>query len=114
MYFRDRLSICEIARRTSLSRNTIKKWLASDSGNEPKYRRSPAPTKLTPYEPQLRQWLEADSYRPKRDRRTALMLFDALRKQGFTGSYTRVSEFVRRWREAPTFPNTRLRFSFGR
>jgi hypothetical protein len=28
------------------------------------------------------------------------MLFDALRKQGFPGSYTRVSEFVRRWREA--------------
>ena len=100
MYFRDRLSICEIARRTSLSRNTIKKWLASDSGKEPKYRRSPMQTKLTPYEPQLRQWLDADSYRPKRDRRTALRLFDELRKQGFTGSYTRVSEFVRRWREA--------------
>lgn len=100
MYFRDRLSICEIARRTSLSRNTIKKWLASDSGNEPKYRRSAAQTKLTPYEPRLRQWLEADSYRPKRDRRTALMLFDELQKQGFPGSYTRVSEFIRRWREA--------------
>jgi transposase len=100
MYFRDRLSICEIARRTSLSRNTIRKWLASDSGNVPKYRRSPAPTKLTPYEPQLRQWLEADSYRLKRDRRTALILFDELQKQGFPGSYTRVSEFIRRWREA--------------
>jgi transposase len=100
MYFRDRLSISEIARRTSLSRNTIKKWLASASGDEPKYRRSPVQTKLTPYEPRLRQWLEADSHRPKRDRRTALMLFDALQNQGFTGSYTRVSEFVRRWREA--------------
>jgi len=100
MYFRDRLSISEIARRTSLSRNTIKKWLATDSGNVPKYRRSPAPTKLTPYEPQLRQWLEADSYRLKRDRRTALILFDELQKQGFPGSYTRVSEFIRRWREA--------------
>ena len=95
MYFRDRLSISEIARRTSLSRNTIKKWLASASGDEPKYRRSPVQTKLTPYEPRLRQWLEADSHRPKRDRRTALMLFDALQNQGFTGSYTRVSEFVR-------------------
>jgi len=100
MYFRDRLSICEIARRTSLSRNTIKKWLASNGGNEPKYRRSPAQTKLTPYEPQLQQWLETDSYRPKRDRRTALMLFGELQKLGFPGSYTRVSEFVRRWREA--------------
>lgn len=35
MYFRDKLSVCEIARRTSLSRNTIKKWLACDGGREP-------------------------------------------------------------------------------
>lgn len=26
MYFRERLSISEIVRRTSLSRNTVKKW----------------------------------------------------------------------------------------
>lgn len=99
MYFRDRLSICEIARRTSLSRNTIKKWLEAEGGQEPKYRRSPVQTKLTPYEPLLRQWLEADSFRPKRDRRTALILFADLQKLGFPGSYSRVSEFVREWRE---------------
>lgn len=39
LYFREKLSISEIARRTSLSRNTIKKWLASDPATEPKYRR---------------------------------------------------------------------------
>jgi transposase-like protein len=27
MYFRDKLSRSEIARRTGLSRNTVKKWL---------------------------------------------------------------------------------------
>ena len=27
MYFREKLSVSEIGRRTSLSRNTIKKWL---------------------------------------------------------------------------------------
>jgi transposase-like protein len=35
MYFRDKLSVCEIARRTSLSRNTIKKWLACDRHSAP-------------------------------------------------------------------------------
>lgn len=49
MYFRDGLSIREIARRTSLSRNTIKRWLRAEAESEPKYRRPPAFKKLTPY-----------------------------------------------------------------
>jgi len=105
MYFRDKLSICEIARRTSLSRNTIKKWLACDGGQEPKYRRGSVPTKLTPFESQLRQWLEADSHRPKRDRRTSTVLFGSLRDLGFSGSYTIVHRFARHWREAGGKPS---------
>lgn len=58
MYFRDGLSIREIARRTSLSRNTIKRWLTAEGDVEPKYRRPAAFKKLTPYEAPLRQWLE--------------------------------------------------------
>ena len=71
MYFRDGLSVSEIARRTSLSRNTIRRWLAAEGGTEPKYQRAPQDTKLTPFEAPLRQWLETDRYRPKRERRTA-------------------------------------------
>lgn len=78
MYFREQLSINEIARRTSLSRNTIKKWLRVPEGCEPSYQRQQKPTKLTPFEDQLKQALLADSHRPKRDRRTALMLFAEL------------------------------------
>ncbi|MET3120286.1 transcriptional regulator with XRE-family HTH domain [Undibacterium sp. GrIS 1.8] len=37
MYFRDKLSIREIARRTNLSRNTISKWLKKEAMQEPKY-----------------------------------------------------------------------------
>ena len=76
MYFRDQLSINEIARRTSLSRNTVKKWLRQPNGSEPAYERRSMPTKLTPYEEQLKQALIADSYRPKRDRRTALKFLE--------------------------------------
>ena len=32
MYYRDKLSLSEIARRTSLSRNTVKKWLRKPKG----------------------------------------------------------------------------------
>jgi transposase len=42
MYFRDKLSINEIARRTSLSRNTVKKWLRMPSGTDPVYKRRPS------------------------------------------------------------------------
>jgi transposase len=99
-YFREKLSINEIARRTSLSRNTIKKWLRASEGSEPQYRRQEVPTKLSPFEEQLKQALLTDSHRPKRDRRTALMLFAELKKTGYEGSYTRVTNYVRKWREA--------------
>ncbi len=95
---RDGLSISEICRRTGLARNTVKRWLRAEEGAAPKYRRTEGATVLQPYEERLRQWLEADARRAKRDRRTALALFRQLKQLGFNGSYSRVSEYVRRWR----------------
>jgi transposase len=76
MYFSDQMSNNEIVRRTSLSRNTVKKWLRMPNGSEPAYQNRSMPTKLTPYEEQFKQALVADSYRPKRDRRTTLKLLE--------------------------------------
>ena len=98
MYFREQLSISEIQRRTSLSRNTIKTWLRKPEGSEPMYRRRAVPTKLTPFVAQLEQALATDAQRPKRERRTVLKLFAELQAAGFTGSYTRLSIFVRQLR----------------
>jgi len=95
---REGLSISEIGRRLGVTRNTVKRWLKADRGIEPKYRRKDSARLITAYEAELRSWLEADARRPKRDRRTALALFKQLRKAGFKGSYTRVTEFVRRFR----------------
>ena len=110
MFFREHLSISEIARRTTLTRNTIKKWLKAADGTEPKYRRPPKLTKLTPFEPKLLMALAADAHRPKRDRRNALMLFNEIKQQGFTGSYTRVTEFIRHWRNQSSATNTKSAF----
>ena len=87
MYFRDKLSINEIARRTSLSRNTVKKWLRMPTGTDPVYKRQPGSTKLSPFEDQLKRALIADSYRSKRERQTALKLLEELQKAGYEGGY---------------------------
>ena len=100
MFYREHLSISEIQRRTTLSRNTIKKWLQEPSSAVRKYQRaSKVIGKLTPYEPRLLLALEADSRRPKRDRRTALMLFNEIRQAGYTGGYSILTDFVRNWRQ---------------
>src|SRR5690606_25661599 len=92
MRLRDGLSITEIARRTSLSRNTIKAWLREPVRSEMQYRRRPGPREIGPYATALRQALEADARRPRRERRTAGKLYAQLREQGFGGSYARVTE----------------------
>lgn len=98
MYFREGLSIRQIERRTSLSRNTIRKWLRVPEGTEPRYRRVAVPGKLAPFEERLRAALETDSHRVRRERRTAFRLFQELREAGFSGGYTAVKDFVRDWR----------------
>jgi len=118
MYYRDKLSLSEIARRTSLSRNTVKKWLRAPKGAEPRYRRRHGENKIAPFADWLRQALETDAHRPRRDRRTADKLWRELRAKGFTGSYSRVTEFVREWRAVSGSAAARrafvpLRFALG-
>ena len=99
MHLREGKSISEIARRTSLSRNTIKKWLKAPQGAQPKYRRRPMPTKLAPFAQALVQALKTDGHRPKRERRTARALHEELKALGYEGGYTRLTDFIRDWRE---------------
>ena len=118
MRYRDVLFRSEIARRTGLSRTTVKKWLTASERVEPRYRRSAAPGKLTPFLDVLRQALEADARRPKRDRRTAKALYAELKAQGYAGGYTVLTDFIRHWREqaganAPTRASVPLKFELG-
>ena len=100
LHLRDRMSLSEIAKRTGLSRNTVRKWLGEAKVAIPKYRRQERPGKLTAFEEQLKLALEADGRRPKRDRRTARLLWAQVKDKGYIGGYTLVSDFIRAWRGA--------------
>jgi len=97
MFYRDGKSRSEIARRTGLSRTTVKKWIRAAAGIEPKYRRAGRPGKLTPFKEELVRALKADARRPRRDRRTALMLFAGIKANGYVGGYSAVTDFIRGW-----------------
>ena len=98
MYLRDGLPIREIARQTGLSRNTVRHWLRQPAMREPQYPERRVSTILDPWAEQLRQWLDTDRHRVKRERRTAVNLFHALQAQGYPGGYGRVCAFIRRWK----------------
>ena len=89
----------EISRMTGLSRNTVAKWLHREVDGPPKYRRGEQPSKLTAFHDALRQALKADARRPKHERRTAKALYAEIRRAGYEGGYTRVTDFIRAWRQ---------------
>ena len=101
MYFDDNISISEIGRKTNLTRKTVRRWLHRPTYSKPnchKVSRTLREKNIKPFEELLIHALEFDSVLPKKDQRTALTLFDEIQKQGFTGCYSRVTDFVREWR----------------
>ena len=98
MHRRDKKSVRAIARVTGLSRNTVRRWLRAPGDLEPHYERSVGVRKLTDYEAILIAALKADRLRHKHSRRTARALFLQIRAQGYRGSYSRVTDFIRAWR----------------
>ena len=98
MSIREGLSLREIARQTGLSRNTVRQWLRKADVTEPKYAARAAKSIVDPWGEQIAQWLKTDSHRPKRDRRTAKVIFQAIRAKGYAGGYGRVCAYIRRWR----------------
>jgi transposase len=98
MYLRERKSVRAIARATSLSRNTVRKYLRAAQVEEPKYERREMATKLTAFHEAVVQALKVDARRPKRERRTALALYGELKAKGYEGGYSRLTDFIRQWR----------------
>lgn len=102
MHLRDKLSLHEISKRTGLSRNTLRRWLSQPEEavvSPSSYRRRGAvSTKLTPYHVRLELALKADAVRIKQNRRTGKALFLQMKAEGYSGSYSRVTDFIREWR----------------
>ena len=97
-HHREKLAIREIARRTGLSRNTIRKYLAGDEV-EPKYPRRTNPSKLDAYVETLSNWLKRESRRSRKRRRNLKQLYRDLVTLGYAGSYDRVAAFARDWHQ---------------
>ena len=97
-HFREGLGIRAIARRTGLSRNTVKKYLA-EGMLEPQYPRRMSPSKLDAFAKRLTAWLEGEQSKGRKQRRSLKHLHRDLVQLGFGGSYDRVCAFARAWRQ---------------
>ena len=97
-HLRDGHSIREIARRTGLSRNTIRKYLRSDEV-EPRFQVPERPSKLDAYAERLSAWLRTEANRSRKQKRTIKQLHADLMSLGYEGSYGRVAAFARAWKE---------------
>lgn len=105
-HFREGMPIREITRRTGLSRNTVRKYLASGVV-EPRYPNRKSPSKLDDYELTLASWLFRESRRHRKQRKTIKQLHSDLVQLGYTGSYDRVAAFARLGNSSQLLPQAR-------
>ena len=97
-HLRHKKPIRQIAREMKLSRNTVRKIIRSDV-TELAYERKVQPRpKLEPFKELLIRELEGDQLKPPKYRRSALLLFEHLQREGFIGGYDTVRRFVSQWR----------------
>ena len=90
MHLRQKLSICEIARLTGVSRNTVTKHLAPNT-IESIFATPERQSKLDPFAEKLASWLKTEAGKSRKERRTVKQLHADLLVLGFTGSYARVT-----------------------
>lgn len=96
LVLRDGRSIRSVCRETGLSRNTVRKYLQDASA--PRYRRQGSPVRhklCDGFDVRLRELYDQDLKRPRRERRTALKLYEQLIGEGYVGSYSPVQRFIR-------------------
>ena len=75
---REHVSIREIARRTNLSRNTIRKYLRSGEV-EPKFKLPDRPSKLDAFADKLSSWVKLEASKSRKQKRTTKQLHTDLR-----------------------------------
>ena len=87
--------IKQIARETGHSKNTIKKVLRGEYTGYKEREKQPFPV-LDPYLDIIDGWLESDKENPKKQRHTAVRVYNRLKTEhDFTGAETTVRRYVR-------------------
>ncbi len=100
-HLRDQVPLREIAKRLGISRNTVRRYLRSET-TEPAYAQRQSASAIDPYAFQLAGWLKTEAAKSRKQRRSLKQLHEDLSKLGFGGSYDRVAAFARQWREGQT------------
>lgn len=96
-HIRDQVSLREIARRLGISRNTVRRYLRSET-IEPSYADRASASVLDKYALKLSAWLKTEAAKPRKQRRTLKQMHIDLCALEFEGSYDRVAAFARQWR----------------
>jgi len=94
---REGKSIRQTAKDLHLSRNTVRKVIRSDqTAFEYKRQVQPHP-RLGDHIDLLKERLSTDQHLPKKQRRTAQILYEELQLEGYSGGYDAVRRYVKRW-----------------
>lgn len=99
LYENEDISLREIARRTKLSFQTVQKYAYQEDWSEDKLPNLEAENypALKDYIAVIDEWMEADRKIPRKQRHTAMRIYDRLRdERGYTGSYCSVKRYVRK------------------
>lgn len=98
---RQGVSIAEIARLEHVSEPTVRKYIAIDDLSPKMPVKKERGSKLDEYKPLIEQWLEGDMKVKRKQRHTALRVFNRLKDEtDYDGGYTIVQKFVKKWRRA--------------
>lgn len=98
-YFQQGKSIKRICRELKISRNVVRKVVRSGE-TEFNYERSVQPQpKIGPFRDALDRLLEENAKRPRRERLTAVRIYEELRNQGYDGGYDAVRRYASGWKQ---------------
>lgn len=115
LYFMEGLSIREIHRKTGIHRDTISKYLSLDEAKPPKYKLTVEKNHpvLGPFIPMIKQILEDDKQRHKKQRHTATKILEVLKGEGYTGGYTTLTDYLRKEHKKQKEAFIPLQFELG-